>query len=146
MREVDIDEIESTKFTGPTPTELSKKANQQMSDFSSLLESLSKLKDKKKRLWQLIFENAVTDRQNAYVAFVDLYSQVHSSHEKHAIHGQNLSKYLERMGKATDQLLKLAELVAAAEEKETPEEEDDGETSQDNNDIYSAIQNRKANN
>jgi hypothetical protein len=145
MREVDVDDIDSTEFNGPTPAELSKKATQQMNDFSSLLDSLNKLKDKKKRLWQLIFENAVTDRKNAYVAFVDLYSQVHSSHEKHAIHGQNLSKYLERMGKATDQLLKLAELVAAAEEKETPEEEEDT-VSHDSNDIYSAIQNRKANN
>ncbi len=145
MREVDVDEIESTEFIGPTPTELSKKVAQQMNDFSSLLEGLNKLKDKKKRLWQLIFENAVTDRRNAYVAFVDLYSQVHSSHEKHAIHGQTLSKYLERMGKATDQLLKLAELVAAAEEKEGSEEEE-GSSTQDDNDIYSAIQNRKANN
>lgn len=145
MREVNVDD--STKFDGPTPTELRKQASQQMNDFSSLLESLTKLKDKKKRLWQLIFENAVTDRRNAYVAFVDLYSQVHSSHEKHAIHGQNLSKYLERMGKATDQLLKLAELVAAAEEKEVPEEsEEDGIPDDSNGDIYSQIQNRKGKN
>jgi len=143
MREVDVD---GTKFDGPTPTELHKQAAQQMNDFSSLLDSLNKLKDKKKRLWQLIFENAVTDRRNAYVAFVDLYSQVHSSHEKHAIHGQNLSKYLERMGKATDQLLKLAELVAAAEEKEVPEESDEGLPEDSNGDIYSQIQNRKGKN
>ena len=143
MREVDVD---GTKFDGTTQTELHKQAAQQMNDFSSLLDSLNKLKDKKKRLWQLIFENAVTDRRNAYVAFVDLYSQVHSSHEKHAIHGQNLSKYLERMGKATDQLLKLAELVAAAEEKEVPEESDEGLPEDSNGDIYSQIQNRKGKN
>jgi ribosomal protein S16 len=146
MKEIDLDENGGVIFKGPTPSELETKINSQLNDFSSLLDSLSKLKDKKKRLWQLIFENALQDRKNAYVAFVDLYTQVHSSHEKHAIHGQNISRYLERMSKSTDQLLKLAELVAAAEEKEAPEMEDVEASIEDEDKVYGAIASRKSNN
>lgn len=146
MKEIDLDENDGVIFKGPTPSELETKINSQLNDFSSLLDSLSKLKDKKKRLWQLIFENALQDRKNAYVAFVDLYTQVHSSHEKHAIHGQNISRYLERMSKSTDQLLKLAELVAAAEEKEASELGDDEPSIEDEDKVYGAIASRKSNN
>ena len=51
----------------------------------------------------------------------DLYVHVHSNPNDHAIHGQNLSRYMERMGKANDQILKLAELVANASESAVEE-------------------------
>jgi len=35
----------------------------------------------------------------------------------HAIHGPNIAKYLERMSRANDQLIKLAELIADAEKE-----------------------------
>jgi hypothetical protein len=38
--------------------------------------------------------------------------------QQHALHGPNIAKYIERMSRANDQLLKLAELVAVALEKE----------------------------
>lgn len=104
-------------FQPVSAKELDKQAKKQMSDFSALLNSLDKSLDKKKQLWQQIYENAVTDRKNAYLVFADLYVNVHNKPAEHAIHGQTLSKYMERMHKATDQLLKLAELVASAEEK-----------------------------
>lgn len=124
----------------PVPTkEMEKQAREHMKDFSSLLNSLDKTLDKKKQLWKLIFENAITDRKNAYLVFADLYVAVHSKPAEHAIHGQTLSKYMERMSKATDQLLKLAELVAAAEEK-LPKELDERMS---DDDIYSSIQQKK---
>jgi hypothetical protein len=49
----------------------------------------------------------------------------------HAIHAQNMAKYIEKMSRSNDQLLKLAELIAAAEEKS---EEINAEN------IYSAIE------
>lgn len=124
----------------PVPTkEMEKQAREHMKDFSSLLNSLDKTLDKKKQLWKLIFENAITDRKNAYLVFADPYVAVHSKSAEHAIHGQTLSKYMERMSKATDQLLKLAELVAAAEEK-LPKELDERMS---DDDIYSSIQQKK---
>lgn len=124
----------------PVPTkELEKQARDQMRDFGTLLNSLDKTLDKKKQLWKLIFENAITDRKNAYLVFADLYVSVHSRPAEHAIHGQTLSKYMERMSKATDQLLKLAELVASAEEK-LPKDVDDRMS---DDDIYSSIQQKK---
>lgn len=124
----------------PVPTkEMDKQAKEQMKDFSHLLNSLDKTLDKKKQLWKLIFENAITDRKNAYLVFADLYVAVHSRPAEHAIHGQTLSKYMERMSKATDQLLKLAELVAAAEDK-LPKEIDERLS---DDDIYTSIQQKK---
>ena len=124
----------------PVPTkELEKQARDQMRDFGTLLNSLDKTLDKKKQLWKLIFENSITDRKNAYLVFADLYVSVHSRPAEHAIHGQTLSKYMERMSKATDQLLKFAELVASAEEK-LPKDVDDRMS---DDDIYSSIQQKK---
>lgn len=124
----------------PIPTkELEKATKEQMKDFSSLLNSLDKTLDKKKQLWRLIFDNAITDRKNAYLVFADLYIQVHGRAAEHAIHGPTISKYMERMSKATDQLLKLAELVAAAEDK-VPKDIDERMT---DDDIYSSIQQKK---
>lgn len=118
----------------PTPTkELDKKINKQLKDFSSLLDSLSSLEDKKKALWKQIYENAVTDRKNAYILFGDLYKDVHNNANEHAIHGPTLSKYLERMEKSNQQLIKLAEMI-----DDVVEEEEDLLADEDS--IYDRIQ------
>jgi predicted secreted Zn-dependent protease len=141
-----FDEVESKfaqipedSFEAISPTELGKQTKAQIKTFVELLNSLDTSLDKKKQLWKLIFENAVTDRKNAYLVFADLYVAVHQHPEQHAIHGPTLSKYMERMSKATDQLLKLAELVAVAEDK-IPKEVDER---MDDDDIYSSIQSKK---
>jgi hypothetical protein len=36
---------------------------------------------------------------------------------EHAIHGRTIASYIERMSKANDQLLKLADLIASAQQK-----------------------------
>jgi len=100
---------------------LDDKINQQLEDFSGLLASISSIEDKQKALWKQIYENAVQDRKNAYVMWSDLYAFVHSNPSEHAIHGQNLSRYMERMSKANDQILKLAELVSNATEDQVEE-------------------------
>lgn len=135
-----VNQLPESEFQPISPKELDKQAKQQMSAFSDLLNSLDKSLDKKKQLWQQIYENAVTDRKNAYLVFADLYVHVHSKAAEHAIHGQTLSKYMERMHKATDQLLKLAELVASAEEK-LPKSAEEDDLSDD--DMYAVIQKTK---
>lgn len=132
-------QVPDDEFEAIPPRELKRKLEEQLKDFSDLLNSLDTTLDKKKQLWRLIFENAITDRKNAYMVFADLYINVRLKSDQHAIHGATLSKYMERMSKATDQLLKLAELVAAAEEKSSG----DIEERMSDEDAYASIQQKK---
>lgn len=91
---------------------------QKIKDFSDLLAQIDGVSDKKKKLWKEIYENAVVDRQNAYVLFTTLVEIVEDKSTEHAVHGKSLSTYIEKMSKANDQLIRLAELIAKAESKE----------------------------
>lgn len=91
---------------------------QKAKDFSDLLDQIDGVSDKKKKLWKEIYENAIVDRQNAYILFSSLVNIVENDSTEHAVHGKNLSTYIERMSKANDQLIKLAELVEKAETAE----------------------------
>lgn len=129
-------------FDGPHPDELNDELQTSIKEFDGLLASITSVDVNRKSLWKLIFENAATDRKNAYIAYVDLYIRCHSKPDMHAIHGLILSKYLERMEKCNNQLLKLAELVAKADEASKVEDEED-DTPIKSNDVFDAIQNRK---
>ena len=87
-----------------------------LQDFSALLDSIEDLADKKKHLWRQIYENAVNDRDAAGVLFLDLFVTTSSSAAQHSINGPILSKYLERMCRSNDQLIKLAELIERADQ------------------------------
>jgi len=113
--------IPDQEFSIPNLSDLQEKNGLQLNSFNELLETLSSTEDKQKSLWRLIFENANTDRLNAYIVWLDLYSKVHGDSSGHAIHGQNLSRYMERMAKANDQFIKLAELVGNAKKKDNSE-------------------------
>lgn len=90
-------------------------------DFSDLLDQIDGVSDKKKRLWREIYENAIVDRQNAYVLFTTLIDIVEDKSTEHAIHGKTMATYIERMSKANDQLIRLAELVSKSESKQEDE-------------------------
>ena len=83
--------------------------------FSDLLDSLESTEDKKKLLWKEVYENALIDRENANILFTDLLIETRGNSANHAMFGQIMSKYLERMCKSNDQILKLAELIAKEE-------------------------------
>jgi CRISPR/Cas system-associated endonuclease Cas1 len=98
------------------PVEISDRSIQEkIKDFSTLLKQIETTNDKKKQLWKEIYENAICDRQNAYIMFVKLVMIVQDKSTEHVLHGRSLSSYIERMSKANDQLIKLAELVAKSE-------------------------------
>lgn len=86
--------------------------------FTSLLDSIESLSDKKKELWKEIYANACIDRHNAVMCYNDLMMHVLGKPVEHAIHAPNLSKYIEKMSRANDQMIKLAELIAEAETKD----------------------------
>lgn len=89
--------------------------NEKIKNFSNLLDSITRIEDKKKGLWKEIYENCIVDRENAFLMFTKLLVMVTEDAASHAIHGTTIAKYLERMNKANDQLLKLAELLQDAE-------------------------------
>ena len=105
-----------------------KKKEKKVEKFSDLLDSLHNTEDKKKLLWKEIYENALNDRESAGILFTDLLMETRGNVANHATHGAILSKYLERMSKSNDQILRLAEIISKEEAKPV-----------DINDIYSQI-------
>lgn len=95
---------------------------ERVKDFRSLLSQISTLNDKKKKLWVEIYEHAIIDRQNSYMMFLKLSQIAADKSTEHAVHGKTMATYIERMSRANDQLIKLAELVAKAEEASEKDE------------------------
>jgi len=116
--EEEISQLDSN----PTGQQLIKKTDEDLATFVELLDSITTIDERLKLLWKQIYENALIDRRNAYMIWTDLYLTVHGNPEQHVIHGDHLSKYMERMEKANTQLLKLAELVYKAKDKQEAEE------------------------
>ena len=92
--------------------------DKKIKQFSDILDTLTSTEDKKKLLWKEIYENAVNDRENAGILFTDTLMQVKGNAANHNILGPVIVKYIERMSRANDQILKLAELIANEETKE----------------------------
>ena len=101
------------------------KIDDKIKEFSDLLDTIEASEDKKKLLWKEIYENAITDRVNAHLLFTDLYANMQGSTADHVQVGGTMAKYIERMAKSNDQLLKLAELISKEEEKSSRIDPDD---------------------
>ncbi len=93
--------------------------------FSDILDTLNSTEEKKKLLWKEIYQNAVVDRENASMLFTDAWKNMQGGTSEHVSLGSTMSKYLERMCKSNEQILRLAELITKAEEKETQIDSDD---------------------
>ncbi len=92
-----------------------KSVEQKIASFSQHVESLS-ASDRKKALWIETYSNAVRDRSLAYSMYKSITVNVEEDPSQHAVHGATIAKYLERMSKSNDQILKLSELVGNVEE------------------------------
>jgi|TARA_R110000824_G_scaffold62852_5_gene166074 hypothetical protein len=66
----------------------------------------------KEELWQEIYGNATQDREKASMLITNLWKEITADPEKHVLYGTTVTKYLERMSKSNDQLVKLAELMS----------------------------------
>jgi hypothetical protein len=119
---------EQIEKNNPSGQELIKKTEADLATFVDLLNSLTTIDERLKLLWKQIYENALVDRRNAYLIWTDLYITVQGNPEQHVIHGDHLSKYMERMEKANTQLLKLAELVHKAKDQQEAEEVPDSKS------------------
>ena len=94
-----------------------KKDNNKIKEFSDLLDTLSKTEDKKKLLWKESYQNAIDDRESAHILLTDLIKVSLNNSTNHLQFGALMAKYLERMSKSNDQILKLAELIAKEQEE-----------------------------
>lgn len=93
--------------------------------FAEILDQLNSTEEKKKVLWKEIYENALVDRENAGMLFTDAWTRMSGGTGEHATLGPTLTKYIERMCKSNEQILRLAELISKAEEKEAKIDPDD---------------------
>ena len=89
-----------------------KNNSRKLDKFSEMVENLENIESKEKILWKDIYENAINDRENAHILFVEAYTSMGTSSAEHIGLGSILTKYLERMNKANDQILKLADLIS----------------------------------
>lgn len=89
--------------------------NNKIKAFNDLLDSLN-IADKKKQIWKEVYAHAIQDRSYALQMYTNCSNLVIADPTQHAIHGPNIAKYLERMSRSNDQLLKLAELLANSED------------------------------
>lgn len=95
------------------------KLKKKVSEFSDMLDELSSTEDKKKLLWRQIYENALIDRENASMLFTDAWTRMSVGSSEHVALGSTLTKYLERMSKSNEQILRLAEIINKFEEQES---------------------------
>ncbi len=93
------------------------KKEDSIKNFADILDSIDSLEDKKKMLWKEIYENALEDREKSKLLFNDAYISMSGGTNEHMNIGSIMAKYIERMSKSNDQILKLAELIAKEEEK-----------------------------
>lgn len=96
----------------------SERLKRKLDAFSDILDDLASTEEKKKLLWKEVYENALVDRENAGMLFTDAWSRMGTGSTEHATLGSTLTKYLERMSKSNEQILRLAELISKAEERE----------------------------
>ena len=106
------------------------KKEEKIKNFSELLETLEQTDEKKKMLWKEIYSNSLSDRERASILFTEAYTAMGGGSSEHVTLGPTMNKYLERMGKSNDQILKLAELIQKSEAEETKV---------DPNDLFSKI-------
>ena len=87
---------------------------ERLKNFDSLLKKIENMDDQKRHLWREIYENAIADRQNAFIMFRKTVKMADTSTQM-AVHGKTIEKFLEKMSKANEHLIKLAELIAKAD-------------------------------
>lgn len=85
--------------------------------FEDILDSIEGMDDKKRFLWQEIYKNAISDRESASILYTDTIMQLKGNTANHTILGPVVVKYIERMSRANDQLIKLAELITKEDNK-----------------------------
>lgn len=91
--------------------------DRKIKNFKQILDSIETMDDKKRTLWKEIYENALQDRESASVLFTDVWMQIRGNAANHNLLGPVAAKYIERMSRANDQIIKLSELISDEDKK-----------------------------
>jgi len=97
-------------------TKLNDKIQEQLSqipDFEELLLNSEDIDQRLKSLWITIYSNVTDDRERVSILYTEIFREVTNNAQGHAIYGPLVTKYLEKMAKCNDQLIKLSELIMA---------------------------------
>ena len=97
-------------------------------------ESSSNDPKSKEEIWTEIYQNAFQDREKASMLVTNLWKEITADPEKHILYGTTVSKYLERMAKSNDQLVKISTLLQKKESNRT------GLSSFDKDEIFDMLQ------
>jgi hypothetical protein len=81
-------------------------------EFDDLIKAATDVDDRTRALWLEIYKNAIDDRERVSILYTNLQSELNSA-QGHVVYGMLITKYLEKMAKSNDQLLKLAEQCLA---------------------------------
>jgi hypothetical protein len=100
-------------------------SEEKIKNFKEILDNIDDLDPKNRALWREIYENAAYDRECASILLTNAMLAMEQNSHSHVALGTTLSKYLERMNKSNDQILKLAEMVLSIKEKEGNLNEDE---------------------
>ncbi len=101
------------------------KIEKKLKRFDELLESIGESDSRLGSMWMEVYENAQRDRESADKLFNSVSDEIKLNPANHAIFGAQASKYLERLCKSNEQILKLAELIQKSYDRESqinPEE------------------------
>jgi hypothetical protein len=95
------------------------KIEKKLKRFSDLLNEIGESDSKLGSMWLEVYENAHHDRAHANQLFDSVFEEIKLNPANHAVYGAQASKYLERLCKSNEQILKLAELVQKSYDNET---------------------------
>lgn len=101
-----------------TPQEKVIEQEAAMPDFDELLFKAEDIEPRLRSLWLEIYTNSCYDREKISIQVSEVARAIKGDLTLQAVHGPLLTKYLERMSKANDQLLKLSEQVLAYRTKQ----------------------------
>jgi hypothetical protein len=88
-----------------------------MPDFDVILTGATDIDARTKSLWLEIYRNACADRESSSMLLTDIMRALTGLDlTQHTLNGSIAAKYIERMEKANDQLLKLADLISTYRE------------------------------
>lgn len=108
-----------------TLTDFVQKSVDQIKGFNARIDALLTIDEKTKSMWKEVYENALFDRQNAYRLYADIWNTMQGDPAAHTMNGNQAAKYLERMGRANDQLIHLSEMMTSVEESNSKIDEDE---------------------
>ena len=109
-----VTQIEALVGVTPLSGDLETSVSARALIFDKLLSEIGGVDARLRHLWLEAYTNAMSDRLLAYIAYTDLLPKILANRDNHGLFGDKLTKYMERMSRANDQLISLSKQIAEA--------------------------------